>query len=64
MLIRPLLDFLVDESAPTSEGFKLAGALAVCSLAQALLHHQNFLVNMRLGWALRISVTGWVGRMG
>ena len=57
-LIAPLLDFASSPGRPTSEGYRLAGLMAVASLAQAVLHHQNFLVNMRCGWSLRCSVTG------
>lgn len=55
LLIRPLLSFIVSDR-PALEGYQLATALGALSLFQAVLHHQNFLVNMRLGWSLRIAV--------
>lgn len=32
--------------------------MAIASLLQAIIHHQNFLISMKVGWKLRISVTG------
>jgi hypothetical protein len=50
--------FIASTDRPDSDGFKLAGAMATTALLLALVHHQNFLVNMRAGWNLRISVIG------
>jgi len=58
LLVRPILAFVADSSAPLSDGLLLASLLAVTNLSQFVVHHQNFLVNMRLGWAARTAVTG------
>jgi hypothetical protein len=57
MLLRPFLAFIASDR-PNSDGYLLAGLMAFASLLQAVVHHQNFLISMRVGWNLRISVTG------
>lgn len=57
MILRPFLAFIASDR-PDSEGYFLAGMMALLSLMQAVIHHQNFLISMKVGWKLRISVTG------
>lgn len=57
MLLRPFLAFIASDQHD-GNGYILAGLMSLLSFSQAIIHHQNFLISMKVGWNLRISCTG------
>ena len=58
LMLRPFVAWLGDSAAALGEGLGLAFGLSVLTVLQALIHHANFYQSMRMGWNLRIGMTG------
>lgn len=58
LLLRSFVAWLQDTDGSLREGLLFAMGLALVSLAQAIVHHALYLFTMRMGWNLRIGMSG------
>lgn len=58
LILRYFIIWLQDRSANVRDGLLLAMGLMLVSLAQAVVHHALYFITMRMGWNLRIGMSG------